>query len=33
MSQAYNEDQLFVQPAIVLFSELGWTTMSALVKE
>ena len=27
---AYTEDQLVEQPAIGLFAELGWTTVSAL---
>jgi len=30
MPHAYAEDQLVEQPAIGLFVELGWTTMSAL---
>ena len=30
MPHAYTEDQLVEQPAIGLFSELGWTTASAL---
>ena len=30
MPHAYTEDQLVEQPAIGLFSELGWTTVSAL---
>ena len=30
MSHAYTEDQLVEQPAIGLFVELGWTTVSAL---
>ena len=30
MSHAYTEDQLVEQPAIWLFAELGWTTVSAL---
>ena len=30
MSHAYTEDQLVEQPAIGLFAELGWTTVSAL---
>lgn len=30
MSRAYTEDQLVEQPAIGLFSELGWQTVSAL---
>ena len=30
MSHAYTEDQLIEQPAIGLFAELGWTTVSAL---
>jgi len=30
MPHAYTEDQLVEQPAIGLFAELGWTTMSAL---
>jgi hypothetical protein len=29
MSHAYTEDQLVEQPAIGLFAELGWTTVSA----
>jgi len=29
-SHAYTEDQLVEQPAIGLFSELGWTTVSAM---
>lgn len=29
MSHAYNEDQLVEQPAIQLFAELGWETLSA----
>jgi type I site-specific restriction-modification system R (restriction) subunit len=29
-SHAYTEDQLVEQPAIGLFAELGWTTVSAL---
>ncbi|GEM_PF-2246249 len=28
MSQAYTEDQLVEQPAIRLFAELGWATVS-----
>jgi len=30
MNHAYTEDQLIEQPAIGLFAELGWTTVSAL---
>ena len=30
MPHAYTEDQLVEQPAIGLFAELGWTTVSAL---
>jgi hypothetical protein len=30
MPHAYTEDQLVGQPAIGLFAELGWTTVSAL---
>jgi type I restriction enzyme R subunit len=30
MPHAYTEDQLVEQPAIGLFAELGWQTMSAL---
>ena len=30
MSHAYTEDQLVEQPAIGLFGELGWATLSAL---
>ena len=30
MTHAYTEDQLVEQPAIALFAELGWTTVSAL---
>jgi type I restriction enzyme, R subunit len=30
MSHAYSEDQLVEQPAIQLFAELGWQTLSAL---
>jgi len=30
MSHAYTEDQLVEQPAIGLFAELGWQTMSAI---
>ena len=30
MIHAYSEDQLVEQPAIGLFAELGWTTVSAL---
>jgi hypothetical protein len=30
MSHAYTEDQLVEQPAIGLFAELGWTTLSAM---
>jgi type I restriction enzyme R subunit len=30
MSHAYTEDQLVEQPAIGLFSELGWNTVSAM---
>ena len=30
MSRAYSEDQLVEQPAIQLFAELGWNTVSAL---
>ena len=30
MSHAYTEDQLVEQPAIGLFAELGWSTVSAL---
>ena len=30
MSHAYTEDQLVEQPAIGLFAELGWTTVSAM---
>jgi hypothetical protein len=29
-AHAYNEDQLVEQPAIGLFAELGWSTVSAL---
>ncbi len=29
-AHAYTEDQLAEQPAIALFAELGWTTVSAL---
>ena len=29
-AHAYTEDQLFEQPAIGLFPELGWTTVSTL---
>ena len=29
-AHAYTEDQLVEQPAIGLFAELGWTTVSAL---
>ena len=29
MPHAYTEDQLVEQPAIGLFAELGWTTVSA----
>jgi type I restriction enzyme R subunit len=32
MPHAYTEDQLVEQPAIGLFAELGWTTVSALEK-
>lgn len=32
MPHAYTEDQLVEQPAIWLFAELGWTTVSALEK-
>jgi type I restriction enzyme R subunit len=31
MPHAYTEDQLVEQPAIGLFAELGWTTLSAQV--
>ena len=30
MTHAYSEDQLVEQPAIGLFEELGWQTVSAL---
>jgi len=30
MSEAYTEDHLVEQPAIQLFAELQWATMSAL---
>jgi len=30
MSSAYSEDQLVEQPAIQLFAEMGWQTVSAL---
>jgi type I restriction enzyme, R subunit len=30
MSHAFTEDQLVEQPAIGLFAELGWQTVSAL---
>ena len=30
MPHAYTEDQLVEQPAIGLFAELGWATVSAL---
>ena len=30
MAHAYSEDQLVEQPAITLFAELGWNTVSAL---
>jgi type I restriction enzyme R subunit len=30
MPHAYTEDRLVEQPAIGLFAELGWTTVSAL---
>jgi type I restriction enzyme R subunit len=30
MPRAYTEDQLVEQPAIGLFAELGWPTVSAL---
>ena len=30
MSHAYSEDQLVEQPAIQLFAEMGWQTLSAL---
>ena len=30
MSHAYSEDQLVEQPAIQLFAEMGWQTVSAL---
>lgn len=30
MPDTYTEDQLVEQPAIGLFAELGWTTVSAL---
>ena len=30
MSHAYTEDQLVEQPAIGLFAELGWETVSAM---
>jgi type I restriction enzyme R subunit len=30
MPHVYTEDQLVEHPAIGLFAELGWTTMSAL---
>ena len=30
MTHAYTEDQLVEQPAIGLFDELGWSTVSAL---
>lgn len=30
MLQAHTEDQLVEQPAIGLFAELGWTTVSAM---
>jgi hypothetical protein len=30
MPHAYTEDQLVEQPAIGLFTELGWTTVSVL---
>jgi type I restriction enzyme R subunit len=29
-AHAYTEDQLVEQPAVGLFAELGWTTVSAL---
>ena len=29
-AHAYTEDQLVEQPAIGLFAELGWTTVSAM---
>ena len=29
-ARAYTEDQLIEQPAIGLFAELGWSTVSAL---
>ena len=30
MPHAYTEDQLVEQPAIGLFAELGWSTVSAM---
>ncbi len=30
MSHSYNEDSLVEQPAIQLFTEMGWQTVSAL---
>lgn len=30
MKRAFSEDQLVEQPAIQLFAELGWTTVSAM---
>ena len=30
MSSAYSEDQLVEQPAIQLFAEMGWKTVSAI---
>ncbi len=30
MSHAYSEDSLVEQPAVQLFSEMGWQTISAL---
>jgi type I restriction enzyme R subunit len=32
MPHAYTEDQLIEQPAIGLFAELGWQTVSAMVE-
>jgi type I restriction enzyme R subunit len=33
MSHAYTEDQLVEQPAIGLFAELGWQTVSGRIEE
>ncbi len=32
MSHAYTEDRIVEQPAIGLFAELGWATVSALAE-